>query len=163
MDRAEAKSCWSSIFRVMFGSIYHRLHSSKDSTPYRIDTRHPIAKKFVMDDYVGDLYSCAIFGANLSTGSAFCLTNGWCITILFIYLFVCHWANLPTGKTCRRMFVLMAQMMRTHARMCLFGVSLILLPTLEVKFLQKTNFGSMNRRFQAKCPKYHQNNCIDCN
>ena len=38
------------------------------STPYRIDTRQPITKKFVSGDYVGDPYSYVKLGAHTSTG-----------------------------------------------------------------------------------------------
>ena len=43
-------------------------------------------------------------------------------------------------------------------KMCLLGVSLILLPILGVKLPQNPNFGGVNRRFQAKrakCWKFH--------
>jgi len=38
--------------------------------PYRIDSRHPSTdhQKIVTDDYVGDPYSCAKFGAHPSKG-----------------------------------------------------------------------------------------------
>jgi len=88
---------------------------------------HPLTahKKFVASDYVGDRYGCAKFGANPSTGGrgVFC-ANGWNITkILFMCLF----------------YFMMTQTMWTCARMCLLGVSLILLPILgwytpDVKF-----------------------------
>ena len=48
----------------------------------------------------------------------------------------------------------MAQTTLTRARMCILGVSLILLLILEVKYPQNPNFGGMNRRFQAKRAKY---------
>jgi len=81
---------------------------------------HPLTahKKFVASDYVGDRYGCAKFGANPSTGGrgVFC-ANGWNITkILFMCLF----------------YFMMTQTMWTCARMCLLGVSLILLPILGV-------------------------------
>jgi len=44
------------------------------STPYRIDTPLPIAKKFVTGDYVGDPLQLCQFGAHPSTG-CFC-ANG---------------------------------------------------------------------------------------
>ena len=70
------------------------------STPHRIHTPWPITKKFVASDYVGDLYGCAKFGANPSTGGFW--ANGWNITI-FIYLFITFFfMNSPTGQTRRR-------------------------------------------------------------
>ena len=47
----------------------------------------------------------------------------------------------------------MAQTTRTRARICLFGVSLTLLPILGVKSPENPNFWGVNRRFQAKRAK----------
>ena len=57
------------------------------STPYRINTPQPIAKKFFTGDYIGDSYTRAKFGANPSMGGGFC-ANGRNITKKnFIYTF----------------------------------------------------------------------------
>ena len=56
---------------------------------------------------------------------------------------------------------LMAQTTGTRARVCLFGVSLILLLILEVKSPQKNNFGGVNRLFQAKLAKYCEFHIIE--
>ena len=62
----------------------------------------------------------------------------------------------------------MAQTTRTRARVCLFGVWLILLPILGVKSLQNPNFWGVNKRFQAERAKilkvsYYRNYIIDFN
>jgi len=48
----------------------------------------------------------------------------------------------------------MAQMTRTHARVCLFWLSLILHPILVIKLPQNSNFWGVNRHFPAKRVKY---------
>ena len=45
------------------------------------------------------------------------------------------------------------QTTRLRPRMCLFGVSLIWLPILVVKFPKNPHFGGVNRHFQAKMVK----------
>ena len=55
--------------------------------PYIIDIPQPIAKQFVSDDYVGDPYCCAKFGANLST-EAFDKLVKYRLTNFFIYTFL---------------------------------------------------------------------------
>ena len=62
--------------------------------------------------------------------------------------------NSPTGQTRRWIFTLDGSNDGTHARMCLLGVSLTLLPILGVKCPKNPNFGGVNRRFQAKRTKY---------
>ena len=106
-------------------------------------------QKFVASDYVGDLYGRGTFGANLSTGGFW--ANGWYITNLFIYTFFISWTHLRPVDGFSR---LMAQTTRTCARMCLFGVSLILFLILQAKYPQNPSFWGMNRRFQAKRAKY---------
>jgi len=83
------------------------------STPYRIDIRQPITKKFATGDYVGHPYSCAKFAAQPSMG----LLGEWMkYNQNFIYLYSPFWRNSPTIDGFWRMI---AQMMRTRARMCL--------------------------------------------
>jgi len=48
----------------------------------------------------------------------------------------------------------MAQMTRTHARVCLFWLSLILHPILGIKLPKNPNFWGVNRHFPAKRVKY---------
>ena len=60
--------------------------------------------------------------------------------------------NSPTGQTRRRIFTLDSSNDADSRKDVPFlGVSLTLLPILGVK---KTNFGGVNRRFQAKRAKY---------
>ena len=69
--------------------------------------------------------------------------------------------NSPTGQTRRRVSRLMAQTMRTRARMCLLWVSLTLLPILGVKSPEYPNFWGVNMRFQAKQAKYWKFHVIE--
>ena len=48
----------------------------------------------------------------------------------------------------------MAQMTRTHARVCLFWLSLILHPILGIRLPTNPNFWGVNRHFPDKCVKY---------
>ena len=131
--------------------------------PHRLHTPWPITKKFVASDYVGDPYGYAKFGANPSTGGFW--ANGWNITKFFLFIPFFSWTHLQVrrddGFSC-----LMAQTTRIHARTCLLGVSLTLLPILGVKYPKNPNFWGVNRRFQAKRAnywKFHRNYCIDFN
>jgi len=72
---------------------------------------------------------------------------------IFFYLYL-FFMNSPTGQTHRRIFTLDGSTTRTRARMCLLGVSLTLLPILEVKSPKNPNFWGVNRRYQAKRAKY---------
>ena len=102
------------------------------STPHRIHTPWPITKKIVANDYVGDSYGCAKFGANPSTGGFW--TNGWNVTkILFIYLFIYTFFHELTYRL-GRLTDFHAWWLKRRARMCLLGVSLTLLPILGVKY-----------------------------
>jgi len=68
--------------------------------------------------------------------------NRWNITKLFIYLFTytfLSWTRLQV-RPAYGFSRLMAQTMRTRTRMCLLGVSLMLLPNLGVKYPQNPNF-----------------------
>jgi len=91
-------------------------------------------QKIVDSDHVGNPYGCAKFGANLSTGG---LLGEWVKydEILFIYTFLpaTHLQVRPVDGFSR----LMAQTTRTR----LSGVSLILLPTLDLKYPQNPNLG----------------------
>ena len=83
--------------------------------------------------------------------------------IFFIYTF---FGNSPAGYIIRPVdgfSHLMAQTTGTRARVCLFGVSLILLLILEVKSPppKKNNFGGVNRLFQAKLAKYCEFHIIE--
>jgi len=71
--------------------------------PHRIHTPSPITKKFVTNDYVGDLYGCAKFCANLSTGGFW--ANWWNITKIYLFIYT-FYVNSPTGQTCRQIFTL---------------------------------------------------------
>jgi len=53
--------------------------------------------------------------------------------------------------------------LRNRARMCLFGVSLTLLPILVVKSPENPNFWGVNRRFQAKQAKYWKIHVMETN
>jgi len=55
-------------------------------TGYRIDTPQLIPQKFVMGDYVDDLYACATLGANLFNGIS--CGNGLNITTLFLFIYM---------------------------------------------------------------------------
>jgi len=122
------------------------------STPHRINTPWPITNKIGTGDYVGGPYSCAKFGANPSMGGFW--ANGWNITKFFkIYLYLFSSTHLQVRRD-DGFSGLMAQTTRTRARMCLLGVSLILLPILGVKSPENPNFWGVNRRFQAKRAKY---------
>jgi len=55
----------------------------------------------------------------------------------------------------------MAQTTRTHARMCLLGVSVTLLPVLGWNFPKNPNIGGVNSRFQAKRAKYWKFHVIE--
>jgi len=68
----------------------------------------------------------------------------------FIYLFIPFFMNSSDPSTDFHDF----QTTRTHAGMCLLGVSLTLLPILGVKSPENRNFLGENRRFQAKRAKY---------
>jgi len=90
--------------------------------------------------------------------------NGWNITnYLFIYLFIhffISWRQLhvrPVDGFSR----LMAQTTRTRTRVCLLGVSLILLPHFGAEILSKPQFWGVNRRFQAKRAKYWKFHAIE--
>jgi len=127
-------------------------------TPHITHTPWPISKKFVASDYVGDPYGCAKFGANPSTGGSW--ANGWNTTkFLFIYLYLFSQTHLQVrpvhGFSC-----LMAQTTQTHTRMCLLGVSLILLLILWVKYPQ-TPIVVVNRSLQAKWAKYWKFHVIE--
>ena len=77
------------------------------------------------------------------------------------FLFIPFFMNSPTGQTRRRIFTLDGSTTRTRARMCLLGVSLTLLPILEVKSPENPNFWGVNRRFQAKLAKYRKFHVIE--
>ena len=81
---------------------------------------------------------------------------------IFFYLYL-FFTNSPTGQTRRRIFMLDGSTTRTRARMCLLGVSLTLLPILEVKSPENPNFWGVNRRFQAKPAKYWKFHVIETN
>jgi len=95
------------------------------SAPYRINTPQPIAKKFVMGDYVGDPYSCAKCGAHPPLGASGQMGEIELKSFLFMTLFS------GTHLQVRRVggfSLMMAQTTWTRARMCLLGASLTLLP-----------------------------------
>jgi len=71
-------------------------------------------QKFVIGDYSGDPYSCAIFGAHPSTGGFW--ANGWNITEFYLFIYALF-GNSPTGQNCGRIF---AHDDSNDARMCLF-------------------------------------------
>jgi len=78
----------------------------------------------------------------------------------FFYTFFISWTHLqvrPVDGFSRWM----AQTTWTHARMCILGVLLTLLSILGVKSLKNSNFGGVNRRFQAKRPKYWKFHVIE--
>jgi len=124
------------------------------STPHRIHTLWPITKQFVANDYVGDSYGCATFGANPSTGSFW--ANGWKykknnFIYLFIYTFFSG-TNLqvrPVDGFSRSM----AQTTRTRARVCLLGFRWYCSPFWEWN-PPKPQFLGVGKRFQAKREKY---------
>ena len=58
-----------------------------------IDTPQPITKKFVTDDYVGDLYSLAKLGAYPSTGG---LLGTW---VKYKQNYFYFFGNSPTDQT----------------------------------------------------------------
>jgi len=62
--------------------------------------------------------------------------------------------NSPTGQTRRRIFTLDGSNEADSRKDVRFGVSLILLLILEVKYSQNSNFWGVNRRFHAKRAKY---------
>jgi len=72
-----------------------------------------------------------------------------------IFVYTPFLSNSPTGqvRALTTFSRLMAQMMRTHARVCLFWLLLILQPILGIN-LPKNNFWGANRHFPAKCAKY---------
>ena len=93
-----------------------------------------IAGGAVRLDYLHDCYSCAKFGGNPFMGGFW--ANRWNIAEFFsIYT---HFLSNS----------------RTHARVCLFWLSLILHPILGIKLPQNPNFWGMNRYFPAKRVKY---------
>jgi len=71
-------------------------------SPQRIDTPHPIKKKFVTGDYVGDPYGCAILGAYPSTWGFW--AHGWNITKIIwpkLFLFMPFFGNWLTSAVSR--------------------------------------------------------------
>ena len=95
----------------------------------------------------------AIKRENPSTGGFY--ANGWNITNFLNLFFGIQLQVRPVDGFSR----LMAQTTRTRA----MEVSLILLSILEVKSPPKkiSNFGSVNRRFQAKLAKYWKFHIIE--
>ena len=76
--------------------------------------------------------------------------NGWNITKFFIYLFIYTfftWNHLQV-KPIDGFSRLIAQTTRTRARMCLLGVSLILLSIVGVKYPKTPIFGAWIRVFK---------------
>jgi len=61
--------------------------------------------------------------------------------------------NSPTGQTRRRMFTLDGSNDADSRKDVPFGVLLILLHILGVKYPQNPNFWGVNRRFQTKRAK----------
>jgi len=106
--------------------------------------------KFVTDDYVQDFYYCAEFGGNPSKGVFW--ANRWSIT-KFIYLYPLLSTHLQV-RPLTTFSHLMAQMMQTHARVCLLWLWMILQPISGIKLPQNPNFGGVNRCFPAKRGKY---------
>ena len=86
--------------------------------------------------------------------------NGWNITIFFIYLYLFSSTHLQVRRD-DGFPRLVAQTTRTHARMCILGVSLTLLSILGVKFPENLNFHGVTRRFQAKRAKYWKFHVIE--
>ena len=90
-----------------------------------LQNRHPSinCQKLVIGDYVASRYCCAKFCANLSMG----LHGKWVkynLIFLLIYYLGTHLEVRPLdGFLC-----LMAETMWIHARICCFGVLLILFP-----------------------------------
>jgi len=97
-------------------------------------------------------YGCAKFGANPPIEAL----GKWVKynklkKMFFIPFLGTHWQTKPISGLSR----LMAQTTQTCTRVCLLGVSLILLPVLGVKASpQKKNFGGADKCFHAKQAKY---------
>ena len=69
----------------------------------------------------------------------------------FLNLYLLFLSNSPTGQTAHHIFTLMAQMTRTHARVCPFLAFVDIAVHLGYHIAQKkNNFGGMNRRKRAK-------------
>jgi len=87
--------------------------------PHRMEIPEPIAKKFGTVDYVREATPCAKFRANPSTGGF--SANAWNITKIFLrYTF---FQKLLQVRLLDGFSRAMAQTTRSHARMCLFGVT----------------------------------------
>ena len=98
----------------------------------------PDHQKIVANDYVVNPYGRAKFGANQSAGDSGQISEIW---LNFFYSFIPIFHEL-TYRSDLGFSRLMAETTQTRARMCLLGVSLILLLILGVKYLQNPNFGA---------------------
>jgi len=130
----------------------------KFSTPYGIDSPQPITKTLVTGNYLGDPYSCAKFGAHMSTGSFW--ANGWNTTkIISINLFMPFW-ELTYRSDASTDFCAWWLKWRGLAQGCAFLGFVDIAPHLGGK-IPKDNFGGMNRRFQAKLAKLKNMHIIE--
>jgi len=72
---------------------------------------------------------------------------------LLIYLFISFFGNLPTGQTCGRIFTLDGSNDVNSRKGVSFGGFVGIAPHFGAEITPNTNFGGVNKRFQARLAK----------